>query len=665
MPRVALAVVFVLFHGNLGDECQGEDCSFKVNSLLQAQHTSADKSAAHMEEDAVNLREGRYVADESGHGRDGSKRESRFWNRRRTPAPTPAPTHAAVGKDQRIAIVGAGPAGLHVASRLKHLGFTKITLFEKTDRVGGKSLTIYRNAAGQPCEQELVDGTMDTSDCVAHEMGTCYLHNGYHHVRWLLEEYGLKSVVPPEGRAVWWQDVIDDDAPADITQFVVAGIQKMVSDGRLSKPFWVPESAFPTYALLSAVSDYNTLYQNLFGTVKFTMPDRPSDDALQKIDMTFEEFLVKHNLHALIPFAALAQTAQGYGYVKTIPAFYGLQWMKPEILAGFVQQSLHSKTDVGSGALASWLEDMIAKVSNMLVGGNAAAVQKITTMIPEGYNKLWKRIHEQDQLDVRFNVTIADSGIHRPDSGPITITYSQNGGDDITAEYDILIYTGPHALAERYVDVTSEEKDIFQHLSNYVLMTTLYESEPVPGYSDEKAIPIMYRYSTLDGGSEDDGEWYSDRDAHSIFAANKPRQATGKQWRVAYQFYEKPCEQEQFDQGKLCDAKYQFPSTEGRFKEFQLPDQLARLQARVQQKNGNVAHAEQFPWPYFWHFDSSAIAAGKPWDLFDMQGTKNTFWLGASAVFESVHDVINYNLQILDAHFGGQFHGDMEYFKQP
>ena len=45
-----------------------------------------------------------------------------------------------------------------------------------------------------------------------------------------------------------------------------------------------------------------------------------------------------------------------------------------------------------------------------------------------------------------------------------------------------------------------------------------------------------------------------------------------------------------------------------------------------------------------------------------MQGKKNTFWIGASAIFESVHDVVNYNLQILDNQFGGDFHCDRQQF---
>ena len=39
----------------------------------------------------------------------------------------------------KVCIVGAGPAGLHMALSLKDNGYQKIRIFEKTDRHGGKS----------------------------------------------------------------------------------------------------------------------------------------------------------------------------------------------------------------------------------------------------------------------------------------------------------------------------------------------------------------------------------------------------------------------------------------------------------------------------------------------------------------------------------------------
>ena len=60
----------------------------------------------------------------------------------------------------RIAIVGAGPSGIHMALALKQRGFKDVTILEKTKFVGGKSWTINHRGA-------------------ANEMGTVYLQPDY------------------------------------------------------------------------------------------------------------------------------------------------------------------------------------------------------------------------------------------------------------------------------------------------------------------------------------------------------------------------------------------------------------------------------------------------------------------------------------------------------
>ena len=74
----------------------------------------------------------------------------------------------------RIGIIGAGPAGIHAAATLKSLGYNNITILERSHRIGGKSYTIYRDHDGNECtqQQDPVTGLVDTSSCVAFEMGT-------------------------------------------------------------------------------------------------------------------------------------------------------------------------------------------------------------------------------------------------------------------------------------------------------------------------------------------------------------------------------------------------------------------------------------------------------------------------------------------------------------
>ena len=101
-----------------------------------------------------------------------------------------------VSKDKRILVVGAGPSAIHMASKLKSLGYGQITVLEKTDRVGGKSFTLYRNPKTQKECQQDQNGVVDTVNCVAIETGTCFLHNGYGHVRDLLHDYSLNNEIP-------------------------------------------------------------------------------------------------------------------------------------------------------------------------------------------------------------------------------------------------------------------------------------------------------------------------------------------------------------------------------------------------------------------------------------------------------------------------------------
>ena len=51
----------------------------------------------------------------------------------------PFPTIIGPKTNEKVCIVGAGPAGLHMAVRLRDHGYEKLVIFEKSGRVGGKS----------------------------------------------------------------------------------------------------------------------------------------------------------------------------------------------------------------------------------------------------------------------------------------------------------------------------------------------------------------------------------------------------------------------------------------------------------------------------------------------------------------------------------------------
>ena len=60
------------------------------------------------------------------------------------------PKIAGPQKTGRVCVVGAGPAGVHMALRLKEKGYTKVDLLEKTFRVGGKCEDITHGGVPNP-----------------------------------------------------------------------------------------------------------------------------------------------------------------------------------------------------------------------------------------------------------------------------------------------------------------------------------------------------------------------------------------------------------------------------------------------------------------------------------------------------------------------------------
>lgn len=559
-------------------------------------------------------------------------------------------------KSDRIAIVGAGPGGVHMASRLKQLGYTQTTLLERSDRVGGKSLTIYLNETGECVQkQDPETGKVDTTSCVAHEMGTCFLHNGYHTIRDLVDEYGLTQIVAPEGRAMFSHYAKDQYHSQTMQEFVTASIMDGIKKGTITVPVWaVTQKLKVLVALVSAVKRYNDLHEEIFGKVEFSIPERLSENNLRRIDMTFLEFLEKNDLHALSGFLMFAHAAQGYGYVTTIPAFYGLWWISPELLNGYVQMSFHQQLEkyllfgtnpvskISEAMMGSGVQDLV----RWLVGGTADVVARTTTMLPEGYQKIWTTIAEKDALDVRFGVEILniDRKLNDP-TAPVKIKYRQDG-KLVYEDYDFLIYTAPHVHAKKYVkDVTPEEERIFDSLNSFVLATTLYTSAPVVDYTDDTERPIMYSADKM-SGPKADGSWYADRYDDIIFGEVYNPEV---QVRVGYQFYENFCPT---GEEMLCDSD-RTPNQKSIMRTA--PTVLEKFKEELEkQQVKDVTILRQFPWPYFHHFSGEAIQQGMPWDLVQLQGQHKTWWIGASASFESVHDVTNYNLMLLKMYLGAR-----------
>ena len=149
----------------------------------------------------------------------------------------------------RIAIVGAGPAGIHMALMLKRKGFKDVTILEKTGTLGGKSWTIdYRGAAN--------------------EMGTVYLQPDYNDTIVPL----VKKYLPPGDLAnlpaasIWFNADKDNHNGGDGTRFQRPALDFQTYIGRFGASYLkTSNSTLILMSYLKAIEDYNRKHEELLG----------------------------------------------------------------------------------------------------------------------------------------------------------------------------------------------------------------------------------------------------------------------------------------------------------------------------------------------------------------------------------------------------------------
>lgn len=193
--------------------------------------------------------------------------------------------------EKRIAIIGAGAAGLSAAHALREMGYTNITIFERADRVGGKCCTVE------------IDGRN-------YELGAGIVAEDNSFVLKLAKEFNVPLMRVPFGRS-------------------------MNVDGETGKE--IPRrTESETIALMSEVLRYRAL------TWKFRTAGKPglthTDAALS---IPFADFAQKHHIENLAHEFALFFTGFGYDYFERVPAAYVLKYYRWSTLMAFMQRKVY------------------------------------------------------------------------------------------------------------------------------------------------------------------------------------------------------------------------------------------------------------------------------------------------------------------------------------
>ncbi len=459
--------------------------------------------------------------------------------------------------DDNIAIIGAGPAGVHMALLLTENGYKNITLIEKSDRVGGKSHTVEHNG-------------------YKHELGTAYLHPDYIEIYALLDRYGLNEQVPYLGRTVWNKDGTATPFEAWLTNQL-----------RQTLPPYLRKLPRPAIALLvlRAIARYNRLHRQWFGAdYPGLLPPKPKPEILEQISGSFADYLKQYNLQILAPILSIIQTVQGYGYLQTVPAFYGLMWNTPHAFEAVRARVLRKKST------------------------------KDFTVLTTGWQRLWETIVKKEGLDVWLNQDIQQ--IIRGEQINITL-FDKTISASKEVQFDFLIVACPAPVALNFLDASSNEQDIFSRLKSATFTSTIYASTHQPGQT--------YLDTWLDE--------LNPGHQHSLYS-------------------------QRFTAGAIHPERCQEPSEHvkvrmaAQYGEIDIDDEtlLALFQQRLDNmgaKNREIIKRVRFD--YFYKFSNEDIVAGYPWKIFDLQGANKTWFIGSSVSFESVNNVVDYNIALMKA----------------
>ncbi|MEO1475376.1 MAG: FAD-dependent oxidoreductase [Pseudomonadota bacterium] len=191
-------------------------------------------------------------------------------------------------KKQRVAIIGAGPAGLTAASLLRDQPNIEPVVLEKADRVGGKSWTLKQGP-------------------LIAELGTCYSTRAHRYTDRLMKELGFEQT--RLGRQVF-----DGD---DFVAYLKTGGGPPLAVQALK--FFMHRAEFMRRAERSH-------------------PDRRTlAEAAQPIGV----WLKDHELPKMELFMHRALTVMGYGYVETTPTIQALRWCDWDLVVTGVRNHLY------------------------------------------------------------------------------------------------------------------------------------------------------------------------------------------------------------------------------------------------------------------------------------------------------------------------------------
>jgi flavin-dependent amine oxidoreductase len=401
-------------------------------------------------------------------------------------------TSSLIDKTSRIAIVGAGPAGLSTAWFLAKDGFHNVTVLEKLGRVGGL------------CKSLTVNG-------MSYDLGANYVTWGYQETLAIASEVGATTYAEMPYTSI--------DLASDRKSYRYRSLFEAV----LNNPYTGAKVSLFSFVL--AAVRYLTIRSRLRDVIDIpNYLDRIHEHP--ELCASFEDWLAAHRLMPLATLFQFPITIMGYGQLNEITAAYALRYMSLRTFLPMIFDRPPVSWIVGNwprrfndGFQRLW--ERVAWRTDVRLNVNITQV----TRSPEGI-RITMEYPEQHLNEMRF-VQITEDYDYLVLACPLTQdVFDSLGLSPNTSEQTVIeaIHVNPYCMTTFWVDTMEMPKPIapilplpkpgtplavarqFQDKGN---MFTQFYTRPTSGQSEHQVTAAVKSLTTLLGGAIDESRWHT------------------------------------------------------------------------------------------------------------------------------------------------------------
>ena len=349
-----------------------------------------------------------------------------------------------MSRNDRVCIIGGGPAGISAAMYLQIKGYQNYTIYEKNNRVGGKCYSPHVTFGGKRR---------------TYEMGAIMGAITYHAVHEVEKFAGVGHSDGPNMRRMYrdssGKEIFPFDPKKDFSPKKVRDLMRLKE--QMKKLVTIMETKYKGYDCYGhrgvAQGRYSGLSKGLADSLELIEGENPN---LKDLALPFDEFCRINGVEEVMKIWLGPYTSFGYGFFDEIPAAYVMKYLDTTTAIEFVNMRLWT-----------W---------------------------KEGTQNIYESANKKLVNPAVLGTEVVK--IERPaegEEGKIRVTIRKDGQESVE-EFDKLIVTTPLDHFAEYADARDEEKELFAKIihEKYVDFLATFEKGQGPtisGYIFDNMVP--------------------------------------------------------------------------------------------------------------------------------------------------------------------------------